>query len=68
MAIRAFLGLDVGTQSVKGRAIDEQGNLLAEASTEYPLYIPQPGWTEQEPSEMWQAAYETIGKIVDALQ
>jgi len=55
MVVRAFLGLDVGTQSVKGRAIDEEGNLLAEATTEYPLYIPQPGWTEQEPLEMWEA-------------
>jgi xylulokinase len=68
MSVRAFLGLDVGTQSVKGRAIDEDGNLLAEASTEYPLYIPQPGWTEQEPAEMWQATCETIRKVVDALQ
>ncbi|MFA0756424.1 MAG: hypothetical protein YPKNTGVA_001945 [Candidatus Fervidibacter sp.] len=68
MAVRAFLGLDVGTQSVKGRAIDEQGNLLAEASTEYPLYIPQPGWTEQEPAEMWQATCETIQKVVAALK
>lgn len=68
MAKRAFLGLDVGTQSVKGRAIDEQGNLLAEASTEYPLYIPQPGWTEQEPNEIWQAACETIRKVVADLQ
>ncbi len=68
MAVRAFLGLDVGTQSVKGRAIDEQGNLLAEASTEYPLYIPQPGWTEQEPTEMWEAARTTIRKVVDTLK
>ncbi|GBC99040.1 Xylulose kinase [bacterium HR17] len=68
MAVRAFLGLDVGTQSVKGRAVDERGNLLAEASTEYPLYIPQPGWTEQEPAEMWQAACATIRKVVEALQ
>jgi Sugar (pentulose and hexulose) kinases len=68
MSVRAFLGLDVGTQSVKGRAIDEEGNLLTEASTEYPLYIPQPGWTEQEPAEMWQATCETIRKVVDALQ
>lgn len=68
MAVRAFLGLDVGTQSVKGRAIDEQGNLLAEVSTEYPLYLPQPGWTEQEPREMLQAATETIRKVVTELK
>lgn len=63
----AFLGVDVGTQSVKGTAVDERGELLAEVSTEYPLYIPQPGWTEQSPLEMRQAAFETIRKIVSAL-
>ncbi len=64
----AFLGVDVGTQSVKGTAIDASGKLLAEASTEYPLYIPQPGWTEQSPHEMRQAAFETIRKIVGELK
>ena len=63
----AFLGIDVGTQSVKGCAVDSNGELLAEASTEYPLYIPQPGWTEQSPHEMHKAAFETISKLVKAL-
>lgn len=61
------MGVDVGTQSVKGTAIDANGKLLAEASTEYSLYIPQPGWTEQSPHEMRQAALETIRKIVGEL-
>ncbi|MCS7252982.1 MAG: FGGY family carbohydrate kinase [Armatimonadota bacterium] len=63
----AFLGVDVGTQSVKGTAVNAIGELLFEASTEYPLYIPQPGWTEQSPQEMKQAAFETIRKVVRAL-
>jgi len=59
----AYLGVDVGTQSVKGRAIDGDGKLISEASTEYPLYIPRPGWTEQDPREMLEAAKMTISTI-----
>lgn len=64
----AFLGVDVGTQSVKGRAVDERGRLLTEASTEYPLYVPQPAWTEQKPEEMQEAALTTIRKVVEQLR
>ncbi|MCS7223291.1 MAG: FGGY family carbohydrate kinase [Armatimonadetes bacterium] len=63
----AVLGLDVGTQSVKAVAVDASGTLLTEASQDYPLYIPQPGWTEQEPFEMWQAACSAIRKVLNAL-
>ncbi|HIE51977.1 MAG TPA: hypothetical protein EYP85_09475 [Armatimonadetes bacterium] len=66
--MKALLGLDVGTQSVKGVAIDPAGNVLAEASTEYPLYLPQPGWTEQKPAEMIEAACTTIRKVTQELQ
>ncbi len=66
--VAAFLGLDVGTQSVKAIAIDEIGRILAEASQPYPLYIPHPGWTEQEPMEMWQAACSAIQQVLAALQ
>ncbi|HID07991.1 MAG TPA: hypothetical protein EYP10_12690 [Armatimonadetes bacterium] len=64
----AFVGVDVGTQSVKARAVNADGKLLTEASTEYPLYIPQPGWTEQSPQEMRAAAFETIRTVVNALK
>ena len=58
-----LVGLDVGTSAVKGVAIDEEGNVLATASAEYPLSRPQPGWSEQEPEDWWSAAQHVLGRL-----
>ena len=51
-----LLGLDVGTSSVKGIAIDGDGAVLAVAERGYPLSTPRPGWSEQDPEDWWRAA------------
>jgi xylulokinase len=61
----ALVGLDVGTSAVKGIAIDEEGQLLATASAEYPLAHPHPGWSEQEPDDWWRAAEVVLGELPD---
>jgi xylulokinase len=61
----ALVGLDVGTSAVKGVAIDEEGRLLASASSEYPLARPHPGWSEQDPEDWWRAAEEVLGRLPD---
>ena len=61
----ALVGLDVGTSAVKGVAIDEEGQVLATASADYPLSRPQPGWSEQEPEDWWRAAEEVLGRLPD---
>jgi xylulokinase len=50
-----LVGLDVGTTSVKGVAIDDGGGVLAGASSDYALSIPRPGWAEQDPDDWWRA-------------
>ncbi len=37
--------------------------MLATASADYPVYAPQPGWSEQEPEDWWNA---TVRGIADA--
>ncbi|HTQ41401.1 MAG TPA: FGGY family carbohydrate kinase, partial [Polyangiaceae bacterium] len=59
----ALIGLDVGTSGVKGVAIDAEGNVLATASTEYPLARPQPGWSEQAPEDWWRASQEVLAAL-----
>jgi xylulokinase len=58
-----LIGLDVGTSSVKGLAIDERGAVLAEAQRGYPVSMPQPGWSEQDPEEWWRAAQEVLSEL-----
>ena len=58
-----LIGLDVGTSSLKGLALDEHGMLLAEAERSYPLSTPRPGWAEQDPELWWQAARSVLEEL-----
>ena len=62
-----LLGLDVGTSSVKGIAIDGDGAVLAVAERGYPLSTPRPGWSEQDPEDWWRGAAEVLEEL-DARQ
>ena len=52
---KLFIGIDLGTSAVKLSLVDEKGAILKEVSREYKLYFPQPGWSEQEPADWWNA-------------
>lgn len=57
------VGLDVGTGGTRAVAVDEAGEIVAEASAEYPLRSPRPGWTEQDPSDWWEGAKAALGRV-----
>ena len=59
-----YLGVDIGTSGTKSLLIDAQGRIVAEASAGYPLHIPRPLWTEQDPEDWWQATVRTIQAVV----
>ena len=61
MAERAretFLGLDIGTSSVKALLVDAEQRTVGEASTPLNVSRPQPLWSEQNPSD-WVEGVET---------
>jgi xylulokinase len=58
-----LVGLDVGTSSVKGLAIDDSGAVLASASRAVALSTPQPGWSEQNPEDWWAAASAVLEEL-----
>src|SRR6266702_3782164 len=55
-----FLGLDVGTQSLRAAVIDAAGNCRSFATSPIHTTYPQPGWAEQDALEWWQAAREAV--------
>lgn len=55
-----FLGIDLGTSSVKALLVDERGEILASGYHDYPIYIPQPGWAEQNPQDWWWGAVQAV--------
>ena len=59
----AFIGIDVGTGGARALAVGESGDILAEASAEYPLHSPHPGWSEQAPEDWWRATKEAVSRV-----
>lgn len=59
-----LLGIDVGTSGTKTIIVDQRGKLIARATVEYPVYSPQPGWSEQDPQDWWQATVESIRQVL----
>ena len=51
-----YIGVDLGTSSVKLVLMDETGKIHGTTSREYKLYFPQPGWSEQEPADWYNEA------------
>jgi xylulokinase len=61
---RFLLGIDVGTGGGKALLIDTAGEVIAAATTEYPLSTPKPLWSEQEPGDWWKATATSIHKVL----
>jgi xylulokinase len=57
-AQETFLGLDIGTSSVKALLVDTSQNVVAEASAPLSVSRPFPLWSEQDPKD-WVEGVET---------
>ena len=55
---------DIGTSSVKTALISSRGNVVAHATTSYPLSMPYPGWVEQDPGDYWKGAVVNTRKVL----
>ncbi len=62
-----YIGIDLGTSSVKLLLADEKGNILKTVSREYPLIFPREGWSEQNPSEWKNGTLSALDEILDGV-
>ena len=62
-----YLGVDLGTSSMKVLLVDGKGTVLRSTSQSYPLMMPQPGWSEQDPEEWWSALCVCVPKLLDGI-
>ena len=64
----AVLGLDAGTTSAKAVVMDRDGAVWAEAESDpIPTRSPEPGASEQDPEEIWQAVASAARGAVGGL-
>lgn len=61
-----FLGIDLGTSSVKALLVDDDERLVAEASAPLEVSRPRPLWSEQDPEDWWSAALSAVDSLRDA--
>lgn len=59
-----YIGVDLGTSSVKLLLMDENGKIENIVTKEYPIYYPKPGWSEQNPEDWYSALVEGIKELV----
>jgi xylulokinase len=59
-----FVGIDLGTSSVKAVLLDREGTVRARAGRALTLSQPQPRWSEQDPVDWWQATLEAMDALL----
>lgn len=58
-----YLGIDIGTSSVKTVLIDETGSVVDSSSADLPISRPKPLWSEQNPSDWWTATNMAVAGL-----
>ena len=59
-----YIGVDLGTSAVKLIMMEKDGKIVSSVSKEYPLYFPNPGWSEQKPEDWKKAVLEGLKELV----
>ncbi|MBD5522601.1 MAG: xylulokinase [Lachnospiraceae bacterium] len=60
-----YIGIDLGTSAVKLLLMDGNGKIQNIVSKEYPLYFPNPGWSQQEPSDWYEQTMTGIKELLE---
>ena len=58
-----FLGIDLGTSSVKALLLSDEGEVLGESSAPLEVQRPRPLWSEQDPDVWWWATETAVAKV-----
>lgn len=60
-----YIGIDLGTSSVKLLLMDETGTIKNIVSKDYPLSFPKNGWSEQNPQHWYDQSIKGIKELVE---
>ena len=58
-----YLGIDLGTSSVKALLMDEAQRIIASASAEMHVARPHSGWSEQDPAQWVNGTTATLDRL-----
>ena len=63
MGMASFLGLDIGTSSVKALLVDADQRVMAVGTAPLEVSRPRPLWSEQNPSDWWDATQAAVAQV-----
>ena len=64
MAEGYLLALDQGTSSSRALLFDRRGSVLHRAQQALSSRFPQPGWVEQDPTDLWQSQVKAARQVL----
>ncbi len=59
-----YIGIDLGTSSVKLLLMQKDGTLLSSVSKEYPVSYPKSGWSEQNPEDWLRQTLAGLAELL----
>ncbi len=62
--MNTYIGIDLGTSSLKLLLVDKNGRVLNSVTEEYPVFYPQSGWSEQNPEDWLSALKSGINRLI----
>jgi xylulokinase len=58
-----YLGIDIGTSSVKAVLLEQDGTIVAQGSDALTVSRPAPGFSEQDPESWWRATLNAVRSL-----
>ncbi len=62
--MKYYIGADLGTSALKLLLVDTEGNIVNTVTKSYDVCFPNPGWSEQNPEDWWNALVCGVKELV----
>ena len=63
-----YVGIDLGTSSVKTLLLNSDGEIVSSVTKEYPLYFPHNGWSEQNPEDWYNQTIASLKELLEGIK
>lgn len=65
--MKNYLGIDLGTSSIKVSVVSQTGEVITSAAKAYPTHTPNDGWMEQNPDQWVMAMREACADVMNII-
>jgi glycerol kinase len=62
--VACVIAIDAGTTGIRSLAVDSSGTVVDVSYRGVTQHFPRPAWVEHDPLEIWNAAVDTLTKVV----